>query len=67
MEVVESIAIMDVCPLYKFCRSPSRSENWCCLKGGDMRVKSCVVYIAFMRGNEEVIMWLAPNEQERKK
>lgn len=58
-DVKESTAIADVCPLHKFCRSPSKSEAWACLKNEETRVKSCVVYVAFMHGNEQVIAWLS--------
>jgi len=64
VEVVEKITVEDVCPLFKFCRSPSKSDTWGCLKGGGVRAKSCVVYVAFMHGKEHIIAWLTPNGQK---
>jgi hypothetical protein len=47
-----------MCPLYSFCKSPSKSPEWACNKNGDTRSKSCAVYYAFLKGKPEVIEWL---------
>jgi hypothetical protein len=38
---------MSKCPLYRLCKSPSKSLKWACKGDDETRRKSCVVYVAF--------------------
>jgi hypothetical protein len=52
------IVIEDICPLYSFCPSPSKSADWVCLKGGAERAKSCAVYVGYVSLYEPVMLWI---------
>jgi hypothetical protein len=60
------IVIEDICPLYSFCPSPSKSADWVCLKGGAERAKSCTVYVGYVSLYEPIMQWIEEETANRK-